>query len=193
MKTHAGPFVLGLILGPLAVFLHEIGHVLAASSIGATSTIHLTFTDVHADPSRSCFVWVLLAGPAAELFLSALGLAWLFQRRHDRVASPANLLDWVATFMAGFCLRWLTRVPFGTLSGLRSGVYNLDEAFVSERMGAAPWFLPLVLLLPAVMALVFLVRQHPPGSRLVPLLTFFVAQGVGLVLWKALLAPFVFG
>jgi hypothetical protein len=189
LRSLALPVLLGLVFGPLAVTLHESGHSVVAWSSGATFAMHSTSTSVQAGSGQLNMTWLLGAGPAVELTGATLGLIWLRHRRRSRSRSRADLGDWIATFLAGLSLRWLTRVPVGVVSGLRSGFVSVDEALLSEHLGLASWCLPALLVVPAALVFLSLVRLHAEGARLVPLVTFYVAQGLGVFAWTGLIAP----
>lgn len=189
MRLPIVPAAMGFVLGPVAIILHEVGHVLGAVAAGAAFSIHATSTSIHGDAAPLEMTTLIVAGPAVELVLSTLGLVVLTRRRRGGPKLSADAIDWLATAMAGLCLRWLTRVPVGAISGFVSGFYSIDEAFVSENIGLPPWGLPLLLCFPAALAFRHLIRQHPAGARLLPLSALFAAQGLGVLLWISFLAP----
>ncbi len=183
------PVAIGLVLGPVAIMLHECGHALGAVASSASFSMHAMSTSIQGEGAPLDMTTLLVAGPAVELILSTVGLIVLTRRRRGGTTRSVDAIDWLATAMAGLCLRWLTRVPVGTISGIVSDFYTIDEAYISEHIGLPPWGVPLLLCLPAALAFRHLIRLHPAGARLLPLSALFAAQGLGVALWLNRLGP----
>lgn len=124
------------------------------------------------------------AGPLVNATLAVVGFLWLHGlRAHRREAAP-SLTDWLATSLALNAGRWLRG-----FTGPPGHPQPQDEAHLSQAIGLAAWFLPYLLALSAVLAVIATVRLHPPQSRLLPFFSAGLGGVLGILLWIGLAGP----
>jgi hypothetical protein len=181
-------FLVGLVAGPVFVFLHELRHYATASALGGKPTMHYRMT-ICATPSRmgpSGKLLVVVAGPLGDGIFAGAGLLWLYVlRRHRREAAPTRA-EWFATILAMSAARWLRG-----WSGPPAHPQPGDEVFLSQALGMPGWLLPYLLALVCVIPLVAVVRLHPPGARLIPFLLLVLGGLTGRQLWMRVVGPFL--
>lgn len=181
------PFVLGLLLGPAFVLLHECGHLVGGLALGLRPRLHYADVSAHVEKALPPRVDAIFAasGPAVQLVLGAVGACWLYGRRRRRRAEMATWLDWFATCLVLNGGRGLASGISATISGT-----NLkDEMSLAMALGIAPWLVFAVLGLIGLGLFVFMIRLHPPGSRLAPFVCLFVGCTLGVNLWLHVLGP----
>ncbi len=179
------PFVTGLLLAPVFIFLHEAAHFGAARVLGFQATLHSGVTTVHYShlPPPPADLVVTAAGPLLQVLIGGAGLVWLYRLRRTRRTEPATWRDWVATWCALNAGRWIGS-PFRT-----AAVPTPDEVLLLRASGL-PVALGLTLLaVLAASAVVATVRLHSPGSRLLPFSYGFVGGSAGMELWLHGLGP----
>ncbi len=179
------PFITGLVLAPVFIFLHEAAHFGTARVLGFKATLHSGVTTVyysHLPPPRADLV-VTAAGPALQVLIGGAGLLWLNRLRQHRRTETATWTYWVATWSALNAGRWVDS-PFRI-----SAIPTPDEVLLVSASG-----LPLVLGLTFLAALaagavIITVRLHPRGARLIPFLYGFAGGFAGMQLWLHWLGP----
>ena len=177
------PLVCALLISPLFIVLHELGHYLAGRSLGWTANVRYQETQLtrteQATPRDE--ILVTSSGPMVSAFLAAIGFIWLRASRLSRLDSIPTPADWLATTMLVMNVaRWLR-----CFIGLPSN----DENWLSRATGLPGWLLPFCLGAVAIVALIATVRLHPRGSRLVPFLCLAAGGVVGSGLWLTVLGP----
>ncbi len=172
---------------PAFVFLHESGHYLAGRALGFDVRMHFARTTFNASHGQMKYdVLVAAAGPVATAVLGVAGYLWLRSLRRHRLAEAPTLVDWLVTCLAMNLSRWLR-----ALANPPSHPQPDDEAGVSRALGLPQWLLPYVLGVLSVIALVAIIRLHPPGSRLVPFCCLMLGGCLGVFLWFRLVGPFL--
>jgi hypothetical protein len=179
------PFLCAFVACPAFIFLHELGHYLAGACLGFGGKLH------YASVSGIMLTWqadalLVSAGPLVQAALAVAGFLWLRRLRgHCREAAP-TLGDWLATSLALNAGRWLR-----AFTGPPSHPQPRDETLVSQAIGLPAWFLPYLLGLLAVIALIATMRLHPPGGRSLPFLSLGLGGAIGIHLWMRLVGPFL--
>lgn len=180
------PFLTGLFLAPLFIFLHEAAHFVTARALGIEATMHSAVTSLHSShrPQPWADLAVTAAGPGFEVVvLGGAGLVWLYRLRRSRRADPATWWDWVATWLALNAARWIT-IPFRS-----SGGPTPDEVRLVKASGCPVWLGLTLLAVVACYPVIRTVRLHPRGARLVPFAYGLVGGFGGVALWLRVLGP----
>ncbi len=181
------PLLVGLLVAPFFIVVHEGAHLVVARSLGIRAELHYAATTVHysrlAPPPSDLLVTA--AGPVIQALLAGGGLIWLYRLRRYRRLEPASWIDCVATWVTFNGGRWL-----GASAALTFAGTALKDEVVLLRASDLPIWLGLALLgLGAIGFLWAALRLHPPGGRLVP----FAYAGLGGIaavhLWMRWLGP----
>jgi hypothetical protein len=183
------PFLVGLVLFPSFILIHECGHFVAGLSFGLETKLHYAITNfkgTQAQLTPKVNLIITLAGPLTDAVQMVLGFGWLWMLRRHRKTSPASFLDWTATALALHACRWLRG-----FTGLPANPQPDDEAFISKALGLPSWLLPYCLTLMALIVLVAIIRQHAVGQRLVPFSAIMLGGCIGCALWMWLIGPII--
>ena len=187
------PLVIGLLLAPLVILMHECGHYTADVVLGLHPILHATSVQGTVLPpgglSTGASLVFMAAGPLVELLCTVGGFVWLMVRRRYRLDVPPTTLDWLATSLACFCCRWIHHTPDLLWKASRTGHYGGDEAAISRLLGLPAWVLPVAIWFPCLWLLVTTIRMHPQGQRLFPFTALFLGMGLGTLLWLEVLGP----
>lgn len=190
----AGLGLWAMLLAPLAIFFHELGHFLVGSALGVEGLI-LRPTSVGTPPGGAeAEAWIVgaqaAAGPIVTIALALI--AALFLRRQDdnrwaiALAAAAPLRLFIAPVYLGLQLM----VAFGWITGGRP---NFDEYNVARAL-AIPLIPILVvesLLLVVMFALAW--RAIPRGRRMAGLILFAAGSTAGIMLWSGVIGPLLLG
>lgn len=187
LKKLLVPLVFGLFLAPVVIVLHETGHYIAASALGLSP--RFGYAAVEFTPLRSESLHAILAasGPLVEFVLTLVGLFWLWRLRSERRHFVPTARDWLATACALAAGRWLR-----CFTGTPANPLPADEAFLSQAVGLPSWALPYALAPLAAGVIIYVIRLHPEGMRLLPFSVMFAAGGSGLLLWFTTVGPLLF-
>jgi hypothetical protein len=170
---------------PAFVFLHELAHYIAGACLGFGGKLHYgQVTGIRLTWQSDALVTA--AGPLLQAGLAVAGFVWLCNLRRERREAAPTLDDWLATTLALNAGRWLRG-----LTGPPSNPQPPDEALLSRAIGLPSWFLPYLLALAAVIALIACVRLLPPGGRLLPFLSMGLGGAIGIHLWMNIVGPFL--
>lgn len=183
------PFLVGLVLFPGFILIHELGHYVAGWYFGLETSLHYnstTYTGTAAQLTPHVNLMGTMAGPLVDAVQMIIGVAWLWMLRRHRRTSPATFLDWIATALALHAGRWLRG-----FAGSPSNPQPEDEAFISQALGLPAWLLPYCLAVMAVVMLTAIVRQHAVGQRLIPFSAIMLGGCIGCALWMWLLGPLI--
>ena len=184
-REYLVPFVCALLACPAFVFLHELAHYVAGACLGFGGKLH------YAQVTGIRLTWqadalVTAAGPLLQAGLAVAGFVWLRNLRTGRREAAPTLGDWLATTLALNAGRWLRG-----LTGPPSHPQPPDEALLSRAIGLPAWFLPYLLAVMAILALLGILRLLPPGGRLLPFLAMGLGGAIGIQLWMSVLGPFL--
>ncbi|MEQ8908833.1 MAG: hypothetical protein RIC95_06555 [Vicingaceae bacterium] len=107
-------FIAFTVVGTLS---HELGHISVAQFLGYDTQLHYGSMNWYGDSSYqlkpSNAFWISLGGPAQTLITSFLGFSFLLYREFKMGKRKFQLLDWIAVFLALFCLRQLMNPVVG--------------------------------------------------------------------------------
>lgn len=182
-QTLLAVVILGL-FAPILILLHETGHYLMACSLGHRARFsynEVIFFFGRLDPHER-FLFIL-AGPSVEALFACIGIAGLLRCRRS-VPGLASIRFWILTAFSLGALRWL-RV---TLEPQPAS----DESHLSVMMGAPPFLLPVILLVPALAAAVTMLQIHRRNRSLLPFGAGFIAAFVTWILWMTVVGPALF-
>lgn len=179
------PFLTGLVLAPVFVFIHEAAHFGTARALGFEATLHSGVTVVHYQhlPPPPADLLVTAAGPVLQMLIGGAGLWWLHRLRRSRRVELASWLDWVATWCALNAGRWLGS-PFRS-----AAIPTPDEVLLVKASGFPVPVGLAQLAVVATGAVILTVRLHPPGSRLIPFAYGCVGGYAGMQLWLHVIGP----
>jgi hypothetical protein len=170
-------FLVGIIVAPVAILLHEFGHFGTAFMFGLKPHLHFALTTTAPTTSFHGFL-VTAAGPIVTALISIGGIISLWSQRRHQVRPPKVWRLWLATFCALCAGRWLR--PPSHLS---------DEVRLSAYLGLAPGLLPCAAVALGLVILVLTVRLHEPGKRLIPFSSAILGLCFGIMLWTSVLGP----
>jgi hypothetical protein len=188
-KSLLVPLLCGLVLSPALLLAHEVAHYVAGVWVGCTD-LKLHFACVTGNLSGDHLgrrdALMAGAGPLVQATLAVGGFLWLRRARQHHPDGAATLPDWVATMLALNAARGIRG-----FTGPPNHPEPKDEALVSQALGLPAWFLPYLLAAVSAIALLAIVRLHPPGHRLLPLGSMVLGVLVSGVLWMRLAGPFL--
>ena len=181
------PFLCGLVISPALLLAHEFAHYLAGGWVGATD-LKLHFASVTGNLAGEHIMrrdaLMASAGPLLQAILAVAGFVWLRHAGKHEGHVTTTISGWLATMLALNAARWLRG-----FTGPPSHPQPKDEALVSQGLGLPAWCLPYLLAPLAVIAMVALVRLHPPGHRLFPFLSMGLGITISGVLWMKITGP----
>lgn len=108
-KQNLIPFLLGLLVAPFFIVLHEGAHFLTAKALRIRAELHYGATTVHYLhlPPPPADLLVTAAGPFVQALVGGAGFFWLYRLRRVWRMDPATCVDWLATWAALNAGRWL--------------------------------------------------------------------------------------
>ena len=195
LKSGVLLFALAFLLAPMVILLHECGHYVVHYFQGHHPVLYSSEVEVGKSPVSGWCGQMLsaLGGPMVEGSLCVGGFIWLKRRRRGHLDAAPTALDWLATFMAMSCGRWIHHAPDVLWGHYRTGRYGSDEAGISMLLGLPGWVLPVALWFPACWVFITTIRQHPKSRRLVPFSAMFLGGASGALLWLMVVGPAVLG
>jgi hypothetical protein len=179
------PFLCAFVASPVFVLLHELGHYAVGAYLGFGGKLH------YGQVTGKRLSWqadalLTSAGPLVQAGLAVTGFVWLRRLRRDRREANPTVGEWVATMLALNVGRWVRG-----FTGPPSDPQPPDEALLSRAVGLPAWFLPYLLALVTVVAVIAILRLHPPGGRLLPFLSGGFGGIISFLLWMNVLGPFL--
>ncbi len=195
-------FILFTAIGTIS---HEYGHILMAESLGYDTALHFDHMlyhqseqieqEVGADQVERDELSILLAGPASTLLISLIGLTLLFFRKKKHTKSAFQFPDWMAVFLALFCLRSVFNLFMSIIQGLyfdAPSFFGGDELRISKLLnyweGTVPIFTAVIC---ALIAFGVLFQLIPAKHRINFILAGLIGGSSGYVLWMKLIGPIV--
>lgn len=179
-----------VLMAPLGLFLHELGHFLAGRLLGFDDVrVGVAGVSGGARLGETADRMVAIqagAGPAVTLLL--LILAWAFVAR-----SPRHL--WAVALAATAPLRFLVGAVFigarllTWLQGGVPGVPNFDEYNLAKALGISPLPLAAVGAILLFGSWAWLWRRLPRGRRALTAAALAAGTAGGLFLWMGLVGP----
>jgi len=163
-------FLLGMLLAPLVIFLHECGHYVVAAAYDANPEFHVGRVSYrsHQPTANQAYFWIAAGGPLVNVLLATTGFLWLRYKRHARIGTAPTRTDclgiflvcqivpaWVVIFVVHLILQ-----DFLTRPG--------DAEKMSLSMGLPVWLSPVLLASFSLVLIGAAMRLFPRGSRLVP-------------------------
>lgn len=157
-------FLFSLVLTPITIILHELGHLSVAAFSGRPAELHLSTVSGGALPSDP--IWIQAAqsgaGPLVTLLLTVIGLA-AFQRtgRLWGMALAAGAISRVVTDLGYLVIRlflFAIGKPFG-------GNPNFDELVFARHVGIDEVFASFVASTILALTVWLLWRWTEPGRR----------------------------
>jgi hypothetical protein len=180
-----------VLLAPLTIVLHEMGHYAAAAWAGSPNAVlHYSWTDPGNLPVKGGVIdgVIGLAGPAVTVALSMFACAWILLRGPARwafalaITSVSRFVVAVPYTIANIVVR-LTRATMGA------------PAFDEYKAGTAFGWSGNALLASTVVVLagvlVFVGRQLPDGERSVAWPGLVIGTMLGWACWMLLIGPVV--
>lgn len=187
VKRDLRGLVVGFLVAPFFIVLHEGGHFATAKLLHIRAELHYAATTVHYDrlPPPPADRVVTAGGPIVQALVGGVGLLWLYRRRRTRLADPATWVDWLATWTALNGARWLAAWVPASISATRLK----DEVQLLTAAGVPIWVGLALLGLPAFALFFATVRLHARGMRMVPFVYAFQGGSAGLNFWLRWLGP----
>lgn len=180
-----------VVLAPLAIVLHEVGHYAAAAWVGSENPVlHYSWTDPGNLPAKSASTdgVIGLAGPAVSIILALSACAWILVR------GPAR---WAFALAIGAVSRFVVAVPYTLINlvvrlmGGTVGAPAFDEYKAGTALGWSGDALLASTVVVLVGVLVFVGRKLPPGERSVAWSGLIAGTVLGWICWMLLLGPAV--
>ncbi|MCA8999825.1 MAG: hypothetical protein KDA80_22710 [Planctomycetaceae bacterium] len=171
---------------PACIFVHELGHYAVARAYGWQTTLFPAMVTYTGNPDRNPRLLFLLAGPLIDLLQIGSGIAilWRFRHRRDR---ERLAFYWVGVILTFVSVKWVLTpliAPFHTWN---------DERQISTLIGCPPMVLPGLVLIPGLICLSFLIRQHLRHGAIHSLVLIPAGGLSGAGLWINLLGPWLLG
>ena len=180
-----------VLLAPLTIVVHEVGHYAAAVWAGSTNPVlHYSWTDPGNLPVKGGFIdgVIGLAGPAVTVTFSLFACAWILLR------GPAR---WAFALAITSVSRFVVAVPY-TIANIvvrftraTMGAPAFDEYKAGTAFGWSGNALLASTVLVLVGVLVFVGRKLPGGERSVAWPGLVIGTILGWVLWMLLIGPVV--
>jgi len=180
-----------VLLAPLTIVLHEVGHYVAALWAGSPNpALHYSWTDPGNLPTKDASTdgVIGLAGPAVTIILSLFACAWILWR------GPAR---WAFALAISAVSRFVVAVPYTLINiAVRlTGASLRAPAFDEYKAGTALGWSGDALLASTVVVLigvlVFVGRKLPDGERSVAWSGLVIGTVLGWACWMLLLGPAV--
>jgi hypothetical protein len=178
-----------VIFVPLTIVLHELGHYLAALSVGSPNPVlHYSWTVPGDLPSQAPLVdgIIGLAGPAVTVVLALFACAWLYLR------GPTK---WAFALAVSAVSRFIVAVPYTTISIVVRllGGHVRPPAFDEYKAGTALGWSGDALLASTVIVLVGVLvvvgRKLPRAERGIAWTGLVTGTALGWICWMLLLGP----
>lgn len=160
----AGAALLGFVMGPAWVLVHEFGHYFVACALGGAPRIHFAEVRLHLSGWRN--LAACAGGPLVSLALAIFGV--LLVRRS------------YGLWKAGVALnggRWL-RHPWPN-----------DERVLAQAARLPHWLLPVILGCGGAMTIVWLFWKAGAWQCRLELLCLCLGMGTGILFWLGRLGP----
>lgn len=178
-----------VLLAPLTIVLHEVGHYAAARWAGSPNPVlHYSWTDPGSLPTKGGMTdgVIGLAGPAVSIILALVACAWILTR------GPAR-----GAFALAVCAvsRFVVAVPYtlmklvARLMGWSMGPPAFDEYKAGTALGLSGDALLASTIVVLVGVLVVVGRKLPSGERSVAWLGLVAGTILGWAFWMLLLGP----
>ena len=185
-------FLLALLLTPVTILIHELGHFAVPLIFDLPVQLHPTTVSGGARPGSGNPAWMVAAqaggGPLLTVVMGLVG-GWLFVREGRQL--------WAFAFAAAAVSRLLVttgylavRLLFAVQGRRFNGTPNFDEHNIARALGFSPVIASIVATGFLALLLFWLFRRVERGSRLLFAFTLTLAIGIGNVAWPAL-APSV--
>ncbi|HEX8528297.1 hypothetical protein, partial [Allosphingosinicella sp.] len=185
-------FLLSLLLTPVTIVIHELGHFAVPLIFDLPAQLHPTRVGGGASPGSGNPAWMVAAqaggGPLLTVVMGLVG-GWLFSRDGRRL--------WALAFAAAAVSRLLVttgylavRLLFAVQGRRFNGTPNFDEHNIARALGFSPVIASIVATGFLALLLFWLFRRVERGSRLLFAFTLTLAIGIGNVAWPAM-APSV--
>lgn len=180
-----------VVLAPLAIVLHEVGHYAVAAWVGSENPVlHYSWTDPGNLPAKSPSTdgVIGLAGPAVTIILALSACAWILLR------GPAR---WAFALAIGAVSRFVVGVPYTLLNivmrlaGRRLGAPAFDEYKAGTSLGWSGDALLASTVLVLAGVLVFVGRELPRGERSTAWWGLVIGTILGWACWMLIIGPAV--
>ena len=170
---------------PMMIFIHEVGHYVAARSQGFEARLSFAQVNFFVTPEQHAGIEgliVTLAGPGINYLLAAIAVFGLYlMSKRSRQAR----WDW-------WVIAMLSVVISGGCRGFKAiDHHGSDEEFISKAMGMPGSALPWLMMIPTAFLLYYLVRFHIRQRSMRLLLLGWLAGMAGVVLWMKVVGPVV--
>ena len=174
---------------PLTIMLHELGHYLAALSLGSPNpTLHYSWTSPGDLASKDSSIGgvVGLAGPAVTVILSLFACAWIVVR------GPAR---WAFALAVSAASRFVVAVPYTVINIVARlmGASLSPPAFDEHKAGIAlGWSGDALLASTAIVlagVLICVGVKLPHGERSIAWPGLVIGTALGWIFWMAFLGP----
>lgn len=172
---------------PTGVFIHECGHLVAATAFGWKTTFHAALVRwTHSPPpSASAIILFLLAGVLCDVIFVGTGL-FLIKRP---MRMPARAFDFAlltGTLLTAFSTRWAISPVFVMINAS-------DEATMSSLLGLNPWVIPICSLPIGIGIVGYALLTHIRNKTVIPMIAGYFGAFCGLGLWITIVGPLLFG
>jgi hypothetical protein len=178
-----------VLLAPLTIVLHEVGHYAAALWVGSHNPVlHYSWTDPGNLPAKGASTdgVIGLAGPAVTIILSLFACAWILWR------GPAR---WAFALAICAVSRFVVAVPYTLLkivvllTGGSLGAPAFDEYKVGAALGWSGDALLASTAIVLIGVLLFVGRRLPAGERSAAWPGLLSGTTLGWACWMLLLGP----
>jgi hypothetical protein len=178
-----------VLLAPLTIVMHELGHYAAALWAGSPNPVlHYSWTDPGQLPGKGTSIdgVIGLAGPAVTVILALFACAWILAR------GPAR---WAFALAVCAVSRFLVAVPYtlinivARLAGRRLGAPAFDEHKAGTALGLSGDALLASTVIVLICVLVFVERKLPSGQRSVAWSGLVIGTVMGWVCWMLVAGP----
>lgn len=170
----------------MGVFIHECGHLAAATTFGWTTTFQAAIVGwTHSPPPSAAAIMVfLLAGVLCDVVYVGMGL-FLLSRCRRVLPREFSFILLAGTLLTAFSIRWAMSPVFVMINAS-------DEAAMSSLLGLNKWVIP-ICTLPLGLGIVGSVfSTHIRSQTVIPLMAGAFGAFCGLGLWINIVGPMLF-
>lgn len=178
-----------VLLAPLTIVLHELGHYAAAVWAGSPNPVlHYSWTDPGNLPLKGGFTdgVIGLAGPAVTVALSMFACAWILLRGPARWAFALAVCA-VSRFVVAFPYTLINTLA--RLTGRRLGAPAFDEYKAGTALGFSGDALLATTVVVLIGVLVLVGRKLPTEERSVAWPGLVIGAILGWTCWMLLVGP----
>jgi hypothetical protein len=184
-------FLLAVLLTPLTIFIHELGHFAIPIIFDLPAQLHPTTVSGGAEPGSGASGWMVAAqaggGPLATVLMAIAGGS-LFSRNRKRLWALAAAVAAASRMLVttGYLAVRLLLAVLGTKFG---GTPNFDEHNVAAALGFSPVIISIAASGFLALLLFWMFRRMESGSRILFALALGLGIGLGGFAWTTLAPP----